>query len=104
MALRRKVCRLDEVPEGQVRAFAVDGLGVPVLVARVDGRYLATSGMCPHEDVELEGGDLEGCWITCPGHAYQFDLTSGRCSHDPDLALPVYRAHVEGEWLVIDLI
>lgn len=104
MALRRKVCRLDDIPEGEVRAFDVEGLIVPVLVARIGGRYLATSGMCPHEDVELDGGDLDECWITCPGHAYQFHLEDGRCAHDPDLRLPVYRASDDGEWLYIDLI
>jgi nitrite reductase/ring-hydroxylating ferredoxin subunit len=104
MALRLKVCRLDEVPRGEVRTFAVEGLAVPVLVGNLGGRYLATSGMCPHEDVELAGGDLEGCRIVCPGHGYQFDLVTGRCSHDPDLHLPTYAVTTDGEHLYVEII
>jgi 3-phenylpropionate/trans-cinnamate dioxygenase ferredoxin subunit len=43
--------------------------------------------VCPHEDVDLTGGDLDGCILTCPGHGYRFDLPSGRCLHDPELQL-----------------
>ena len=89
-----RVCRVDEVGPGQMKGFAVDGLAWPVLVANVDGELYAASSMCPHEDVSLLDGRLAGTRLICPGHAYEFELTTGRCSHDPTLALFRYRTFV----------
>ena len=83
-----RVCAVSEVPAGGMRAFQVEGLAIPVLVADLGaGIFAASSGICPHEDVELEGGELVGRRVVCPGHAYEFDLTTGRCTHDPALKL-----------------
>lgn len=92
------------MPRGEVRAFSVDALNVPVLVANLAGTFLAASGMCPHEDVELIDGDLDGDTIICPGHAYEFSLRSGACSHDPDLCLPTYQVSVEDDEVFVSLL
>lgn len=104
MALRVFVCLADAVPPGESRAFSVAGVEVPVLVTNVDGTLHATTSMCPHEDVSLEGGDLEGTRIACPGHGYLFDLRTGRCAHDPGLRLRRYRVTVDDGRLYVDLV
>ena len=92
------VCRLADLPPGQARAFPVPGLAVPVLVAHLeDGRLAACSAICPHEDVSLEGGDLEASRITCPGHGYEFDLITGSCGHDRSLALRRFEVRRAGD-------
>lgn len=93
-----RVCRVADVPVGWMRAFRVAGLGIPVLVADLGaGRYAASSGICPHEDVMLEGGDLEAGRVTCPGHGYEFDLETGRCGHDPALRLRRFPLQLVGD-------
>jgi nitrite reductase/ring-hydroxylating ferredoxin subunit len=104
VALRLRVCRVDEVPPGARRAIALPGLAWPVLVVNLDGDIVATAGVCPHEDVELTGGDIHAGVITCPGHAYEFDLRTGRCTHDPRLVLPRYRVTILGDDVWIDVI
>jgi nitrite reductase/ring-hydroxylating ferredoxin subunit len=104
MALRVKVCRTDDVAPGQMRGFVVEGVAVPILVANVGGELRAASGMCPHEDVLLLGGTLAGGAVTCPGHAYEFDLATGRCSHDAALVLPCYRVTIVGDDVYVDLV
>lgn len=104
MGLRVRVCRVDEVPSGELRAFAVEGIGVPIMMTRLDGAIVAASSMCPHEDVSLVDGWLEGAVVECPGHAYEFNLTTGACLHDPDLRLRRYRVTVEGEEVFVDLL
>jgi nitrite reductase/ring-hydroxylating ferredoxin subunit len=104
MALRLRVCRVDEVPPGARRAIAVDGLAWPVLVVNLDGEVIVTAGVCPHEDVDLTGGALDGATITCPGHAYEFDLRTGRCTHDARLVLPRYRVSIAGGDVWIDVV
>ncbi len=104
MGLRVKVCRIRDVPLGEMRAFAVDGIAIPILIANIEGRYLATSSMCPHEDVSLLPGKRVGSRIICPGHGYQFDLETGACAHDGQLKLKRYRVTVLGQELFVDLI
>jgi nitrite reductase/ring-hydroxylating ferredoxin subunit len=90
MALRVRVCALDEVAGGELRAFVVEGVTWPVIVTRIDGDLVAVPGVCPHEDVALWNGELRGTAIICPGHGYAFDVTTGRCKHDPGLELRRY--------------
>jgi nitrite reductase/ring-hydroxylating ferredoxin subunit len=105
MGLRVRVCEMAEVPEpGQMRGFAIDGVDVPVLVANIGGQICASSSMCPHEDVSLLDGDLDGSVLTCPGHSYEFDVITGDCGHDPDLCLVRYRVTIEGGALFVDLV
>jgi nitrite reductase/ring-hydroxylating ferredoxin subunit len=104
MALRVRVCRRHDVPPGACRAFEVEGIEWPILVAHVGGTYLATTSQCPHEDVSLEGGRRRGTQIECPGHGYIFDLHTGACAHDPELRLRRYRVTLDGDDLYVDLI
>ncbi|HSD89841.1 MAG TPA: Rieske 2Fe-2S domain-containing protein [Kofleriaceae bacterium] len=104
MALRVRVCRVDEVVDDQLRSFRVTGVTWPVIVTRIDGELMAVPGVCPHEDVELGGGDLNGCVVTCPGHAYEFDLKTGKCIHDPMLNLRRYPIVVVGDEVWVDLL
>lgn len=105
MALRVRVCRLADVPaDGAMRAFRVRGVTWPVILARTGGELVACAGVCPHEDVALADGDLIGGAIVCPGHGYAFDLSSGRCAHDPGLELRRYPITIEGGELYVDLL
>jgi nitrite reductase/ring-hydroxylating ferredoxin subunit len=104
MALRVRVCRIDEVPRDDHRGFAVRGVTWPILVARLGGEIIATAGVCPHEDVSLIDGHLEGTAIVCPGHGYHFELTTGRCAHDPHLVLRRYAVTLIGDDVWVDLL
>jgi nitrite reductase/ring-hydroxylating ferredoxin subunit len=70
----------------------------------LDGELVVTAGVCPHEDVDLTGGELDGGAITCPGHGYEFDLRTGRCTHDARLVLPRYRVTVTDGEVWIDVV
>jgi len=101
--MRVRVCHRDEVAPGTMRAFAIDGLSIPVLVANLGDRFVASSGICPHEDVDLADGDIEGSVVSCPGHGYHFDLITGRCTHDPTLCLRRFAVILDGDDLIIDI-
>ncbi len=49
-----------------------------LLLARVEGRYYAAQGLCPHMRAHLARGKLNGFVVTCPAHRSQFDLREGR--------------------------
>lgn len=104
MALRVRVCGAAEIGPGEMGAFAVAGVTVPILVVNLAGEFLAATSMCPHEDVSLLGGKRKDARIICPGHGYQFDLRTGACSHDPRLRLQRYRVSVIDGDIYVDLV
>ncbi|HEV7558280.1 MAG TPA: Rieske 2Fe-2S domain-containing protein [Kofleriaceae bacterium] len=99
-----RVCRLADVVAGEIRAFAVNGVTWPVIVTIVDGSMIACPGVCPHDDVSLADGSLDGPLIVCPGHGYRFDLHSGRCEHDATLELRRYPITLVGDDVWVDLL
>jgi 3-phenylpropionate/trans-cinnamate dioxygenase ferredoxin subunit len=98
------VCCLADVVDNELRSFQVTGVTWPVIVTRVDGKLYACPGVCPHEDVALGDGDLEGSQIRCPGHGYLFDLHTGKCKHDPGLELRRYPITRVGDEIWVDLL
>jgi len=104
MPLRLRLCRRDQLPTEGLAAFELAELTQPVLAGVIDGQVIAAAGICPHEDVALIDGSLDGTRLTCPGHGYQFDLTSGACGHDPSLVLRRYPVTLVGDQVWIELI
>jgi nitrite reductase/ring-hydroxylating ferredoxin subunit len=104
MALRVRVCQVDEILEGVLKSFPVEGVEVPVLVTRVEGEIIAGTSMCPHEDVSLVRGSIQQGEIVCRAHGYAFDLKTGQCAHDPKLRWRVYRTQIVGDDLYVQLL
>jgi len=61
--------------DGEMTEVQVDNTSV--LLARVEGNYYATQGLCPHLQAHLARGKLNGLVVTCPAHRSQFDLRDG---------------------------
>lgn len=105
MALRVRVCALDQIVAGELRAFRVEGVTWPVMVTLLDGAPCAFPGVCPHDDVPLAAyGVLAERAVVCRVHGYRFDLDSGRCEHAPGLHLRRYRITVLGTEVWVDLL
>ena len=105
MALRVRVCALDDVVPGALRGFAVAGVTWPVMVTTLDGALIAFPGVCPHDDVSLvDYGVRDGDDVRCRVHGYNFDLRTGRCAHVPKLHLRRYPITVIGREVWVDLL
>ena len=104
MALRVYVCRTGEVTEGVLRPFRVRGVTWPVIVTLVEGVMAAVPGVCPHEDVALWEGELDGTRIVCPGHGWGFDVRTGACTAAPGLELRRYPITVVGDEIWVALL
>src|SRR5882757_6296102 len=76
MPQRHTVARLAELPPGTGKAFVVAGRQLAFFNA--GGRIFAIDNLCPHDGGPLAEGSLEGTTITCPWHAAEFDITSGK--------------------------
>ena len=74
------VCRLDELPEGEMRLVeADDGRKIGVFHCG-DGSLVAIEDRCSHDDGPLAEGEFDpaACTVECPRHGSLFDLRSGR--------------------------
>lgn len=85
---------ISEIPEGEAHAFKVEGR--EIVVAKLEGYYYALEGMCTHDDLPLDGAEVEDGRITCDWHGAQFDLCTGHARTLPATkALRTYETRVE---------
>ena len=89
------VAKVGAIEEGRGATFAVNGNLVAVFLEK--GRYHAIDDMCPHMGASLGTGDCENGVVTCPWHAWRFDVTSGAWRDNPKLKVACYEVRVEGE-------
>jgi 3-phenylpropionate/trans-cinnamate dioxygenase ferredoxin subunit len=88
------VAALSAVPEGEARGFEVEG--VEIVLCNVDGEIYALQGMCTHEDLPLDGGEVEDGVLTCEWHGAAFDVCSGAARTLPATRpLRTYETEVE---------
>jgi nitrite reductase/ring-hydroxylating ferredoxin subunit len=96
-----RVGHVNDVAEGEMRAF--DVLGTKVDVASASGTLYAFDDKCTHMGCSLATGKLEGTTVTCPCHGSQFDAATGAVLHGPAHE-PVRSRHVEvqGDDLLVE--
>jgi len=74
------VCKIDELPEGEMR-LVEDDAGRKIGVFHcVGGEMFAIEDRCSHDDGPLAEGefDLASCTVECPRHGSVFDLRTGK--------------------------
>jgi len=93
-----RACATSEIAPGTGKPLAVAAKDVAVF--NVDGTFYAVDNTCPHRGGPLGEGELEGCAVTCPWHAWTFDLKTGESLTD-DLKVACYETKVEGESVLV---
>ena len=96
-----KVARVDEVKDDQ--PMMAEAGSKKVALFKVDGKIYALENTCPHRGGPLGEGFLEGSVVTCPWHAWQFDVKTGRCESVPDVAQPCYKVKIEGSDVFVEI-
>ena len=89
------VAKVDEIPAGEGRAFAVSGRMVAVF--NEEGKFSAIDDFCPHMGASLSGGYVENGVVTCPWHAWRFRLSDGAWADNPRIKIGCYPVRVEGD-------
>jgi nitrite reductase (NADH) small subunit len=86
------VLHKDALPAGQVVEIII--AGTAIAVANVEGTFHAISNTCAHAEGPLGEGGLEGHVVTCPYHAWEYDVRSGACLTDSSVAVETYEVQV----------
>ena len=71
-----EVTKRSAVSSVEVRAF--DVAGREIVLCEVDGEIYALDGICTHEDLPLDGGEVEDGIVECPWHGARYEACSGR--------------------------
>ena len=81
------VCKLAELPQGEMRLVEADGRKIGVFHC-ADGGLYAIEDRCSHDDGPLAEGEFDSssCTVECPRHGSLFDLHTGKPK-----TLPAYR-------------
>ena len=97
-----RVAKLEDIPEGEIRAYEVGS--EYVALCRVRNDVYAVEDICPHDTGPLGDGCLEGYEIVCPRHGARFDVRSGRVLCLPALCdIRVFPVRLEGSTVLIRL-
>ena len=93
-------CAVGEIAPGTGKTVTAGGKELAVF--NVEGTFHVIDNECPHRGGPLGEGELEGCLLTCPWHAWQFDVRTGESVTD-DSKVVVYPCKVEGDQVLVEV-
>jgi nitrite reductase/ring-hydroxylating ferredoxin subunit len=113
---RYVVGRAADLPPGSHRVVRAGRAGVGVF--NVHGTYYALNNYCPHAGGPLCLGDVTGTtedagaytvlWVrqgeivSCPWHAWEFDIATGRTITEPTKSVRTYPVWVEDGQVILE--
>ena len=89
------VGKLDEIPVGEGRAFAVDGRQIAVYRLR-DGSLRAIDAVCPQRGGPLADGLTDDIVVVCPLHNLTYDMCTGAEVSGSGSAVRTYPVQASG--------
>ncbi len=95
-----KVARTQDLPSGRGRVVAVAGHTLALF--NVDGAVYAIDNACPHRGGPLGEGDLDGRVVTCPWHAWRWDVTTGCHVNNPAVRVACFPVTVQGDDVLVE--
>ncbi len=97
-----RVGSIDELPDGRVKLFKVDGC--EGIVVRAGDTLYACDRYCTHEKFPLEFGRLkDGHKLCCTYHGAEFDLNTGAAVTLPaKKPITVYKVRLEGKDILVE--
>src|SRR5262245_29599173 len=98
---RVRVAAVGEVPSGEGRT--VEARGRPIAIFNVEGRFYAIDNTCSHRGGPLGEGDLEGTVVSCPWHAWRWDVSTGANVNNPAVKVACFAVVVEDGHVFVDL-
>ena len=101
MAEFKKVAETGDIPVGEGKSIEVDGKRIAVF--NVDGTFYAIDDDCAHQGGPLGEGELDGTVVTCPWHAWMYDVTTGENTDDPDMCQARYEVKVDGTSVLVSV-
>lgn len=65
-----------------------------IVITRLRGQLFAFDALCPHAQGPMERSEVEGAIVSCPLHAWRFDLEAGGKELHGYRSLPLHEVKV----------
>jgi nitrite reductase (NADH) small subunit len=98
---RVKVAVVGDVAAGESRVVEAEGRTLALF--NVDGIYYALDNSCAHRGGPLGEGELDGRVVTCPWHAWRWDVTTGANVNNPVVKMACYPVRVESGAIFVEI-
>lgn len=96
-----KVCPTSDVEPGEGYSYKVNDRVIGVF--NVEGSFYAIDDACPHMGVSLSTGHLDGCVVTCPLHAWRFNVTDGTWVDNPRVSTDAWPVTIEDGFVFVTM-
>jgi nitrite reductase (NADH) small subunit len=90
-----RVAKVHELAPGSSKVVVV--AGHPVALFRVGDSFHALSNVCLHRGGPVGEGHLDGFFVTCPVHGWEYDVRSGQNTLNPFARLRTFSVRVDGD-------
>jgi nitrite reductase (NADH) small subunit len=95
------IAALDDIPRQGARVVKTP-IGCIAVFRTADDRLFALDDRCPHKGGPLSEGIVHGTAVTCPLHAWVFDLATGRAQGADDGSVRTYPVRAEQGRVLLD--
>ncbi len=96
-----KILDTDGLPDGRVKTVTVGEYNLAV--SRVGDEYGALDNRCPHQGGPLGEGSIEGGWLRCPWHGYDYNPLDGKPPGGFSDAPPCFETEVRDDGVYVSL-
>jgi len=96
-----KVMNVNDLKDGEARTVTANG--ELIALYRVNGKFYATTNICPHKGGPLGEGALEGTVVTCPWHGWKFDVTTGISPVAPTVHVQTFKVVIQGNNVMVEV-
>ena len=97
----QRALAVSELAKGCGKAVEVAGQSIALFNA--DGKIHALQNYCLHRGGPLGEGHLEGTQVTCPWHAWQFDVKTGECDTMKGAKQKTFKTKIEKDQIFVDI-
>lgn len=96
-----EAAQLDEIPVGASKLVRVADRDVALF--NVEGTIYAIADSCIHQGSSLSQGKLTGKVVTCRGHGWRFDVTTGYVTSSPGFGVTSYPVQIVDGKIMLDI-
>ena len=102
MAIKARCGPAAEIPPGASKVVEINEHVVAIF--NLGGEFYAIDNVCPHQGGPLGEGYLEDTGVvSCPWHAWNFNIRTGLSPIDPDVKVSCYPVRVEDGEVIVQI-
>ena len=96
-----RAAKNSDIADGAGQTVEISGHSIALF--NLKGKFYAIDNHCLHRGGPLADGHVEGSMVTCPWHAWQFDVKTGECHTMPGEGQKSYKVKIENGEVYVDI-